>query len=126
VIINIGSVHGSATKPLFGLYAGMKGGVAGLTRGIAVHYGADGIRANTLSPGLVDGQQTRQVLAGITPDVEKWLQDFVSKQQALPYLMQPEDIGRVVVFLASDDGRAITGTEIVVDAGLLALLGSRE
>jgi meso-butanediol dehydrogenase / (S,S)-butanediol dehydrogenase / diacetyl reductase len=126
VIINIGSVHGKATKPLFGLYAAMKAGVAGLTRGIAVQYGVDGIRANTINPGLVDGRQTRAVIARIAPDIESWLSNFVSQQQAMPYLIQPEDIGRVAAFLASEDARAITGAEIPVDAGTLALLGSRE
>lgn len=125
-IINIGSVHGKATKPQFGLYAAMKAGVAGLTRGIAVQYGVDGIRANTLDPGLVDGAQTRTVIARVTADVEGWYNEYVSQQQALPYLIQAEDIGRVAVFLASDDARAITGAEIPVDAGALVLLGSRK
>jgi NAD(P)-dependent dehydrogenase (short-subunit alcohol dehydrogenase family) len=111
---------------LYGLYAAMKAGVAGLTRGIAVQYGADGIRANTVSPGLVDGKQSREVIAQITPDVEVWLRNFVRRGQALPRLIEPEDNGRVVVFLASDDARAVTGAEIPVDGGLWAQLLSRD
>ena len=124
-IINIASVHSRATLPQFGIYAAMKAGVAGLTRGIAVQYGPDGIRANTVSPGLVDGKQTREVVAKISDDVEAYLEDFVHSEQALPNLIQPEDIGNLVAFLASDEGRMITGAEIPVDAGMWVQLSSR-
>ena len=125
VIINISSVHARATMPLYGLYGAMKSGVAGLTRGIAVQYGPYGIRANTVSPGLVDGKQTRDVIGQFASNVEEWLQDFVRRDQALPRLIQPEDIGRTVAFLASDDARSITGADLPVDAGTWAQLTSR-
>ncbi len=125
VIVNVASVHGRATMPLYGLYSAMKAGVAGLTRGIAVQYGPEGIRANTISPGLVDGKQSREIAAQLSSDPEQWLQEFVRRDQSLPQLIQPEDIGRVVAFLASDDARAITGAEIPVDAGMWAQLASR-
>jgi NAD(P)-dependent dehydrogenase (short-subunit alcohol dehydrogenase family) len=125
VIINIASVHARATLPLYGLYASMKSGVAGLTRGIAVQYGPDGIRANTVSPGLVDGRQTRDVISRFAPNVEEWLDNHVRRDQALPHLIRPEDIGRTVAFLASDDARSITGADLPVDAGTWAQLTSR-
>lgn len=124
-IINIASVHSQATQPQFGIYAAMKAGVAGLSRGIAVQYGPDGIRANTVSPGLVDGKQTREIMAKISSDVEGLLDNFVHHDQALPQLIQPEDVGHLVAFLASDAARMITGAEIPVDAGMWAQLGSR-
>jgi NAD(P)-dependent dehydrogenase (short-subunit alcohol dehydrogenase family) len=124
-IVNIASVHSRATLPQFGLYAAMKAGVAGLSRGIAVQYGQDGIRANTVSPGLVDGKQTRDIVAQLSNDVEGYLKDFVRSEQALPQLIQPEDIGNLVAFLASDDARMITGAEIPVDAGMWVQLSSR-
>jgi NAD(P)-dependent dehydrogenase (short-subunit alcohol dehydrogenase family) len=124
-IVNIASVHSRATQPQFGVYAAMKAGVAGLSRGIAVQYGPDGIRANTVSPGLVDGKQTRDILAQLTDDVEGYLDDFVRCDQALPQLIQAEDIGNLVAFLASDDAKMITGAEIPVDAGMWIQLTSR-
>jgi NAD(P)-dependent dehydrogenase (short-subunit alcohol dehydrogenase family) len=124
-IVNIASVHSRATLPQFGLYAAMKAGVAGLTRGIAVQYGPEGIRANTVSPGLVDGRQTRDIVAQLSDDVEGYLNDFVRCEQTLPKLIQPEDIGNLVAFLASDDARMITGVEIPVDAGMWVQLNSR-
>ncbi|TAM83066.1 MAG: SDR family oxidoreductase [Acidobacteria bacterium] len=125
-IVNIASVHSRATLPQFGIYAAMKAGVTGLTRGIAVQYGPDGIRANTVSPGLVDGKQTRDIVGKISDDVEGYLNDFVKRDQALPQLIQPEDIGNLVAFLASDHARMITGANIPVDAGMLAQLSSRQ
>jgi NAD(P)-dependent dehydrogenase (short-subunit alcohol dehydrogenase family) len=124
-IVNIASVHSCATLPQFGIYAAMKAGVAGLSRGIAVQYGPDGIRANTVSPGLVDGKQTREIVAHLSPDVQSYLDDFVRCEQALPQLIQPEDIGNLVAFLASDNARMITGAEIPVDAGMWVQLTSR-
>jgi NAD(P)-dependent dehydrogenase (short-subunit alcohol dehydrogenase family) len=124
-IVNIASVHSRATQPQFGLYAAMKAGVAGLSRGIAVQYGPDGVRANTVSPGLVDGKQTRQIVAQLSSDVQGYLDNFVRSDQALPQLIQPEDVGNLVAFLASDDARMITGAEIPVDAGMWVQLSSR-
>ncbi len=124
-IVNIASVHSRATLPQFGIYAAMKAGVAGLSRGIAVQYGPDGIRANTVSPGLVDGKQTRSIVARLTKDVQGYLDEFVRCEQALPQLIQPEDIGNLVAFLSSDEARMITGTEIPADAGMWVQLSSR-
>lgn len=117
-IINIASVHSRMTMRNYGVYAAMKAGVSGLTRGLAAHYGADGIRANTVSPGLVDSPQNHEIIAKFAPDVHQWMEDFVRQGQVLPWLIQPEDIGRTVAFLASDDARSITGAEIPVDAGV--------
>jgi len=125
-IINIASVHSRATLPMFGIYSAMKAGVVGLTRGIAVHYGQDHIRANAICPGLVDGIQTREIVAKLAPDVDGWLNEYVRRQQTIPELIQAEDVGRLAAFLASDDARCITGAEIPVDAGTWAQLQSRD
>jgi hypothetical protein len=125
-IVNIASVHSRATIPLFGIYAAMKAGVVGLTRGIAVQYGPDNIRANAVCPGLVDAIQTRQIVAQLTNDVDGWLNQYVQRHQAIPQLIRPEDVGNLVAFLAGDDARAITGAEIPIDAGTWAQLVSRD
>jgi NAD(P)-dependent dehydrogenase (short-subunit alcohol dehydrogenase family) len=125
-IINIASVHSRATLPLFGLYAAMKAGVVGLTRGIAVQYGGDNIRANAICPGLVEGIQTRESVARISTDVDGWLNEYVRRRQAIPQLIQPEDVGRLAAFLASDESRYITGAEIPIDGGTWAQLSSRD
>lgn len=125
-IVNVSSVHGRATLPLFGIYAAMKAGVVGLTRGIAVQYGPDNIRANAICPGLVDGIQTREIVAKLSPNVDGWLDNFTAHHQAIPQLIQPEDVGHLVAFLASDEARYITGAEIPIDAGTWVQLTSRD
>jgi NAD(P)-dependent dehydrogenase (short-subunit alcohol dehydrogenase family) len=125
-IVNIGSVHGTATLADYSLYAAVKAGVAGFTRGLALQYGRNGIRANSVAPGLVDGSQTRAVLRDLGHDPEPWMTSFLGRHQALQTPIVPEDIGRAVVFLASDDARAITGVDLAVDAGALAQLSSRD
>jgi NAD(P)-dependent dehydrogenase (short-subunit alcohol dehydrogenase family) len=125
-IVNITSVHARATMSHYGIYAGMKAGVAGLTRGLAVEYGPEGIRANAIAPGFVDSAQNRVLIARFAPDVDAWVQSFVTRCQALPVVIQPPDVGKTVAFLASDDARSITGAEIPVDAGLWAMLTSRD
>jgi NAD(P)-dependent dehydrogenase (short-subunit alcohol dehydrogenase family) len=101
----------------------MKAGVGGLTRGIAVQYGADNIRANVICPGMVDGAQTREVMAKFTPDVDAWMTKRV-RRQAIPQPIQPEDVGHLAAFLASDQARCITGVEIPLDAGSWAQISS--
>ena len=125
-IVNVSSVHGRATLPLFGIYAAMKAGVAGLTRGIAVQYGPDNIRANAICPGLVDGIQTREIVAKLSTNVDGWLDNYTSRHQAIPQLIQPDDVGHLAAFLASDEARYITGAEIPIDAGTWAQLTSRD
>jgi NAD(P)-dependent dehydrogenase (short-subunit alcohol dehydrogenase family) len=124
-IVNIGSVHGMATMPGYSLYAGVKAGLGGFTRGLAVEYGPHGIRANLIAPGLVDGSQTRAVLTDLGHDPAAWIAAFLKQNQALETSILPQDIGRAVVFLASDDARAITGVELPVDAGALVQLASK-
>jgi len=125
-IVNIASVHSRATVPNFGIYAALKSGVVGLTRGIAVQYGPEGIRANAVCPGLVDSPQGRQIIAGYSSNVEGWLSAFVRRHQALPRPIEPQDVGRLVAFLASAEAGAITGAEIPIDAGLWAKLYSAD
>jgi NAD(P)-dependent dehydrogenase (short-subunit alcohol dehydrogenase family) len=125
-IVNIASVHSGRTLPLFGLYAAIKAGVVGLTRGIAVQYGPDNIRANAICPGMVDGIQTREIVAKLTPDPDAWMNNYVRRAQAIPQFIQPEDVGHLAAFLASDQARCITGAEIPIDAGGWAQLTSRD
>ena len=84
------------------------------------------VRFNAICPGLVDGAQTREIVAKLTSDVDGWLDEFVRRHQAIPRLIQPEDVGDLVAFLASDEARSITGAEIPIDAGAWVQLASRD
>lgn len=113
VIVNIGSIN-----PLFGPpnqsgYIASKGAMLGLTKGLANELGDRHIRVNSVLPGWVVTQ--RQLDLWLTPEAEaEW-----SKLTALPGRIYPEDIANMVVFLASDQARMITGQQFIVDAGRL-------
>jgi NAD(P)-dependent dehydrogenase (short-subunit alcohol dehydrogenase family) len=121
-IVNVGSNHALSTIPGFGVYAAAKAGLAGLTRGIATDYGRHGIRCNVVHPGLVDGPLNRELLADAYGDADAWMSQWLGTRQMLPNPIEADDIGAVVAFLASDASRAITGAEIVADAGTSAML----
>ncbi len=114
VIINITSVD--ALRPsMIGLahYDASKHAVWGFTKSAALEYAQYGIRVNAIAPGGV-----------VTPGVEAMLGDTLPSEAArndipLGRMGQPDDIGTVALFLASDMARYITGEQIVVDGGLL-------
>lgn len=124
VITNIASIHALATTPNYAVYAAAKGGVAAMTRGIAVQYGKANVRANVVCPGLVDGPQSRRLIASFSDDVQSWIDAFVERHQAVPSLIQPRDVGYLVAFLSSGLARSITGAVIPVDGGTMSMATS--
>lgn len=110
-IINLASIVFHAGPALMSAYVATKGGVLGFTRSLARELGPRGIRVNTLSPGWV--MTERQLREFVTPATKK----LILNHQCLPGLIQPEEIADVVMFLASDASRAMTGQELLVDRG---------
>jgi NAD(P)-dependent dehydrogenase (short-subunit alcohol dehydrogenase family) len=118
-IINMSSgasLKGDRTRTAYGV---SKAGVNALTMYVATSHGKQGIRVNTILPGLVITDAVRahlnaQMLAGL------------GKATLTPYVGQPDDIAGVVVFLASDESRYITGQMIAVDGGMSAHVGLGE
>jgi len=92
-------------------YVSSKGGIIGLTRGLAHEVGPSGITVNAVSPGAfpTDAEQ-------IHPDPERYNQ-WVLEQQMMKRRGTPEDVGNLVAFLASDAASFITGQTIVIDGG---------
>jgi len=113
-IINISStiVHFGAPGLLH--YVASKAAVLGMTRGMAQEMGSDGIRVNSIAPGVLPTQSTMERVS------ESWLQT-VKGSAALKKLASPEDIVNTIIFLLSDASRSITGQTIVVDAGRIFL-----
>ena len=110
-VINLGSTGWRGKGTGYPCYAIAKSSVNGLTRGLAVSLGADRIRINTVSPGWV--MTERQVKLWLDEEGEQALK----RNQCLPDKLMPEDIARMVLFLASDDGAMCTAQEFTVDAG---------
>jgi NAD(P)-dependent dehydrogenase (short-subunit alcohol dehydrogenase family) len=102
-------------------YAATKAGVMQLTRVVAVEYAARGIRVNSVVPGQLHTPMVEARLAGQRAggDVEKLLAQRV-KRIPLGFMGDGRDTAAAVAYLASDEARFVTGTEIVVDGGMTA------
>ncbi|MCL5998119.1 MAG: glucose 1-dehydrogenase [Chloroflexi bacterium] len=119
-VINVASVHASATVAGMTAYAAAKGGVVAVGRSLAQDLGRFGIRVNTISPGFVQ-----------TPLLDRWLASEPDPQASLARVLgfhplgrigTPQDIGNLVVFLASDFSSFISGANITIDGALTARL----
>lgn len=109
-IVNLGSISWHLALPNLTLYQTAKAAIEGLTRSLARELGPDGIRVTCVVPGNV---RTPRQLQWYTPEGEA---EIVSAQ-CLEGRLAPEDVAAMVLFLASDDARLITGHEYFVDAG---------
>jgi NAD(P)-dependent dehydrogenase (short-subunit alcohol dehydrogenase family) len=115
-IINMSSgasLKGDRTRTAYGV---SKAGVNALTMYVATSHGKLGIRVNTIVPGLII---TDAVRAHLNEKILSGLQKSVLTQ----HLGEPDDIADLVVFLASDESRYITGQMIVIDGGMSAHVG---
>ena len=116
-IVNIGSI--SAIRPKGNTaYSTSKGAVIALSKAIAADFAAQGIRCNAVCPTVVDTPSLRERIAR-TEDPEATYQAFVD-QQPMGRMGTAEDVAQLVLFLASDESRFITGTASIVDGGKLA------
>jgi NAD(P)-dependent dehydrogenase (short-subunit alcohol dehydrogenase family) len=93
-----------------------KSGVHTLTMYVATSEGKHGVRANTIVPGLI---LTDAVRAHLSEDVI----DRLGRATLTPYLGEPKDVADLVVFLASEQSRYITGQMISIDGGMSAHVG---
>ena len=113
-IVNISSVDGMAGMANVIGYVASKFAVRGMTKTAAVELGSLGIRVNSVHPGGVDTPMIRP--AGF----EEVDYDAMFARLPIPRCGTPEDIASLVLFLASDESSYITGSEHVIDGGLLA------
>jgi NAD(P)-dependent dehydrogenase (short-subunit alcohol dehydrogenase family) len=110
-IINFGSVSWLIGQGGMPAYLSAKAAVAGLTRALARDLGPKSIRVNAIVPGWI--MTERQITLWLTPEGEQEL----LRRQCLKRRLVPEDIARVVLFLAADDSSACTNQSYVVDGG---------
>lgn len=109
-IINIGSVVGNTGNPGQANYSAAKAGMLGLTKSLAREVGSRGITVNTVAPGFIDTDMTRE----LPEEQRKALQDSIP----LGRLGQAEEIAQAVLFLASDGAAYITGETLHVNGGM--------
>jgi len=117
-IITIGSIDAYMGEQGLISYCASKGAVLQFTRALALDHARDGIRVNCVSPGVTDTPFFRRHVA-TAKDPAKFLS---AREQRNPIgrLLEADEVAAVIVFLASKDASAITGTNVVVDGGLTA------
>jgi NAD(P)-dependent dehydrogenase (short-subunit alcohol dehydrogenase family) len=115
-IVNISSISGFVGQTMVHMaYNASKGAVRIMTKAAAVQYAKDGIRVNSVHPGFLPPMRTSKASAD-----PEWRAKML---RAVPMRREGrvEEVAHAVLFLASDDASYITGTEIVVDGGYLAV-----
>lgn len=115
-IVNIASVAGLMGMPQHFAYCAAKAGVIHFTKSLALDHGPENIRINCICPGGVLTPMLGEVI-----DITNAAQvDRVAKQHALGRIADPEEIGRVSLFLCSSDASFMTGAAVTVDGGIAA------
>jgi len=115
-VINMSSVHAVAGMTEHTIYAGTKGAIVAFTRVLSLELIQKGIRVNAIAPGWVEVPNHHKVMG------EDF--DWESAQQSVPvgFIGQPSDIGRLAIFLASDESRYMVGQTIIADGGQCAVM----
>jgi len=114
VVVNMASLNASLSFKILPSLAHTtnKAGIIAMTRQLAMEGREHGIRANSISPGLIESNATRQQL-----NDPEWARDMLGKT-LLGRLGRPEEVANAALFLASDDSSYITGADLVVDGGM--------
>jgi meso-butanediol dehydrogenase / (S,S)-butanediol dehydrogenase / diacetyl reductase len=114
-IINMSSVNGFFVEPMCAGYCATKAAIIGLTKAMAIDHGKDGIRVNCICPGYIDAGLAASYFQAQPDPVAA--RESAGKLHALGRIGTPEEVGRLAVFLASDDAGFMTGSSVVVDGG---------
>lgn len=117
-IVNTASAAGLVGLKDRAAYCASKGAVIAFTKAVAVQYAGTGIRCNSVCPGTVDSPWVGRLLAA-ADDPEQARAALVARQP-MGRLGQTAEIAEAALYLASDAAAFITGTELVIDGGLLA------
>ncbi|QKW36721.1 glucose 1-dehydrogenase [Actinomadura sp. NAK00032] len=113
VIVHTSSVTGLQSEYRRSAYSTSKAAIIGFTRAVATQYGKEGIRCVAVAPGLV-------LTEGLTSNMPAPVRDMSLAHHLTPRLGEPDDIGELVSFLASDRAAFITGCTVPIDGGLSA------
>lgn len=114
-IVNLGSVMSFFGSPTAPAYAVSKGGVAQLTRSLAIAWGKDGVRVNAVAPGWTDTPMTRGIQENAAERNAR-----VLARTPLGRWAKPEEIAACILFLVSPAASFVTGTVLAADGGYMA------
>ena len=114
-IVNISSIAGSRATPHIPSYGAAKAAIIQLTRTLAVEWGKYQINVNCISPGIINTPLTQRTIAVWQTPEE------IKRRIPLEVMGEAEDIAKAAFFLVSEDARHITGVNLPVDGGILAI-----
>jgi len=120
VIINVSSAAGRKGLPTRSAYSSSKFAIIGFTQSLAAEVGRYGIRVNAIAPGAVEGERIERIFNIAAKNMGITYAQVVANsnaRSALGRMVKPEEVGDLVVFLASEKSSAITGQTINIDAG---------
>lgn len=118
-LINLSSIYGLVSAPDLPPYHASKGAVRLMTKTDAMLYAPDRIRVNSVHPGFIWTPLVEHHLQGSSEELEKAKQATASLHP-LGHMGEPDDIAWGIVFLASDESKFMTGSELVIDGGYTA------
>jgi meso-butanediol dehydrogenase/(S,S)-butanediol dehydrogenase/diacetyl reductase len=114
-IVNLASTAAHKGQPWATAYVASKGGVLALTRALAVEYAAQGLRANSISPGAIDTPITQAFHLPEGADIK-----LLGRVTPLGPFGSPEGIAAAIAFVASDEASHMNGADILIDGATLA------
>lgn len=115
VIVNMASVNSFFAEGGIAAYCTTKGGIAQMTRALAMDHSSEGIRVNAIAPGWIETPMNANFFA-LGPHIKQQ----AAKLHAINRIGQPEEVAHLVAFLASDEAGFITGSLMTVDGGFSA------
>jgi NAD(P)-dependent dehydrogenase (short-subunit alcohol dehydrogenase family) len=118
-IINIASIDGFNPEPGVSVYSISKAGVRMITRAFAMELARDNIQVNAIAPGPISTKMMNSHWGHLSPEEQKKERDKLCQLLPTCRIGEPDEIAGAAIYLASDASSYTTGTEIVIDGGLL-------
>ena len=116
-IIITSSIAGVMGAPSLAPYSMSKHAVIGLMKSAAKEFGSQNIRVNTVNPGFINTRMMRSIEQGMNPEKPSDAKDAMTQRVPMQRYGEPSDVAALILFLASDESRFITGANYLLDGG---------